>query len=51
MYHKRRFASLVGHGDPFVWDHETDWSDYFRMNTLLSEEERMIRYGMKCILA
>jgi hypothetical protein len=41
----RKFSGAAPHvGDPFVWDHHSHWNDMFRLDSLLSEEERMIRY-------
>lgn len=31
-------------GDPYVWDFNSHWKDIFGIDSLLSEDERMIRY-------
>ena len=40
----RKFTSFSVIGDPFYWDHGSDWKDFFRVDSLLSDDERMIRY-------
>ena len=42
----RAYATYSGIGDPFSWDHGSDWTDFFRIDSLLSDDERMIRYGI-----
>lgn len=43
---RRTLSSFSGSGDPFKWDHDTDWMDYFKLDSLLTDEERMIRYEL-----
>jgi hypothetical protein len=40
---RRLISSHSGIGDPFVWDHNTDWKKMFDIDSLLSDEEIMIR--------
>ena len=40
----RLFASHSGIGDPYDWDHNTDWKKVFDLDSLLTDEEKMIRY-------
>ena len=46
MKRSSRYISGGGQhiGDPFVWDFNSHWRDIFGIDSLLSEDERMIRY-------